>query len=256
MFSPAILDALAPYVGVPTGLQLGQCSKELKAGLDERIMEVIESDHDTWQVVMCKAINDTQKPTLQDIKDTDSALAKHDFSQLSTLFRKTNITMDMDFQDFFFERYVFNDTDYKTIDPHIVGMLRDVLNYFETLQDHETKVLSFLFSARLISCYIQWIINNDFQNKVLSNDDMLRGDVISHTHFMQVMINRVWYFEKHAHVIPDKYTREEYLGEMRFNKKYMKAWLQKLYKPKTELFIGPLGGIYTTTPTGSRRYFN
>jgi hypothetical protein len=254
MFCPSILDALAPYVGAPTGLQIARCSKELQAGVAERIQAIIQNDYTTWPIVICKALGH-ENPSLQDIATVHERLVKKDFTDVKTLLHKTNLATDMDFQDFFFDHYVFDSTDYIALDKNITLLLRDVFAYFETITDHETKVLCFSFSFRIIGRLIDWLVSHGVQDKVLEEDDILKVHVISHTRFMQILLNRMAYFSKHTDVVKDKHTRYDFEAEMRFNKKYVLAWAQKLHNPGMSLFIGPSGGIYTVTPKGARRYF-
>lgn len=255
MFCPSVLDALAPYVGAPTGLQLARCSKELHAGIYERICTVIQHDDTTWPIVMCKALSRVT-PSLQDIIDIHERFVNKDFTGLKVLLNETNLASDMEFQDFFFDHYVFTGTDYMAVDKSVVILLQDVVAYFEQVKDHEAKVLSFSFSFRLMGRLIDWLISNGLQDKVLEKDIVSKVHIISHRRFMHVLLNRMAYFNSHTKVITDKHVRYVYAAEMRFNKKYVVAWTQKLHDPSMPLFIGPSGGIYKVTPKGTKSYFS
>jgi hypothetical protein len=249
---PDFFDAISLHLDVPTALVVACTSKAANHLINERIPIVLHADDKSWLSQMARAYGDGTTPTLQQMQTMHQKLMNRDYSDLKKVFVATDLGLNLDFQDWFYDRYVFTpDAQLSDLEIATMSVLQCVLAVFETIKDHETKARSFTSSIRLVSRLIMWTIEED----AYKPEHSIQPKFINHSHFMRVLLDRTAYFLDHADVIKDKQLQREFVAEVRHHKKFVLAWVHKLHWTGMQLYMGPNGGIYTLKPNGAKKYF-
>lgn len=246
----SILDALCPYLDLPTALRFGSCDKEVNQKIKEYMNVIVHNDDQTFVVKITKMLNNGSA-TIDDVKNMTDRINNKDVQVVTELIRNANVLKDWSLQDIIINKCVLRPSQPKEMDAYIMQVVSSYLHNVSTDNtDKCSKFLGFTFLLRLMASYIKWVIKNGHQN----HEDL----EFFHSHyFWSSVLRKITYFNTNLHVLKGNGDiRGKFQHAVKINKKYILAMLRREcdYNPVT-LYVGAKDGIYMITKKGQRRYF-